>query len=64
MEDEKAVKLLLTTNLSIQEIMYECGFNNRAHFYKEFGKRYAMTPKEYRNQHRNPDFSLEKENGE
>lgn len=61
---KKAVKLLLTTNLSIQEIMYECGFNNRAHFYKEFGKRYAMTPKEYRNQHRNPDFSLEKENGE
>lgn len=56
---KKAVKLLLTTGMSVQEVMYECGFNNRAHFYKDFGKRYGMTPKEFRNQHRNPDSSLD-----
>lgn len=56
---EKAVKLLLTSGMSIQEIIFECGFNNRAHFYKDFGKRYGMTPKEFRTQNRTPDASLE-----
>ncbi len=45
---EKVVRLLKTSDLSIQEIIYECGFNNRAHFYKDFGQRYGMTPKEFR----------------
>ncbi len=45
---EKVVNLLKTSDLSIQEIIYECGFNNRAHFYKDFGQRYGMTPKEFR----------------
>lgn len=56
---EKAVKLLLTSGLSIQEIIFECGFNNRAHFYKDFSKRFGMTPKEFRLQNRTPDASLE-----
>lgn len=43
-----ATKLLVTTNLTIQEIIYRCGFNNRSHFYKEFDKRHGMTPKGYR----------------
>ncbi len=46
-----ATKLLTTTTLSIQEIMYQTGFNNRSHFYQEFAKRYEQTPKEYRNRH-------------
>ena len=48
----QAAKMLRTTNLTIQEIIYDCGFNNRAHFYKEFNKRYGMTPKDYRTQNR------------
>ncbi len=47
-----ATKLLVTTNLTIQEIIYRCGFNNRSHFYKEFDKRHSMTPKDYRMQHK------------
>ncbi len=43
-------KLLLTTDKSVQEIIYACGFNNRTHFYKEFGQRFGMTPKEFRQQ--------------
>lgn len=31
-----AAKLLLTTTLTIQEIMYRTAFTNRSHFYKEF----------------------------
>jgi DNA-binding response OmpR family regulator/nitrogen-specific signal transduction histidine kinase len=44
-----AEKLLKTTNQTVQEIMYHCGFNNKAYFYREFAKLYKQTPKEYRN---------------
>jgi len=47
-----ATKLLVTTSLTIQEIIYRCGFSNRSHFYKEFDRRFGMTPKDYRLQHR------------
>lgn len=47
---KQAEKLLKTTNKTVQEIMFECGFNNKAYFYREFSKKYHLTPKEYRNQ--------------
>jgi len=47
---KQAEKLLKTTNNTVQEIMYVCGFNNKAYFYREFAKKYHLTPKEYRNQ--------------
>jgi len=47
---KQAEKLLKTTNKTVQEIMYVCGFNNKAYFYREFSKKYHLTPKEYRNQ--------------
>lgn len=43
-----AAKLLVTTSLTVQEIIYRSGFNNRSHFYREFDKVYGMTPKDYR----------------
>lgn len=43
-----AGKLLLTTSLTVQEIIFRCGFSNRSHFYKEFQKCFNMSPKEYR----------------
>lgn len=43
-----AAKLLVTTSLTVQEIIYRSGFNNRSHFYREFDKQYGMTPKDYR----------------
>lgn len=45
---EYSAKLLRSTNLTIHEIMYSSGFNTRSHFYKEFIKRYNLSPKEYR----------------
>ena len=32
----------------IEEIMYQSGFMNRSHFYKEFTKRMGVVPKDYR----------------
>lgn len=43
-----ATKLLKSTNKTIQEIVYQCGFNNKTYFYKSFSKKYGMTPKAYR----------------
>ncbi|MDE7387131.1 MAG: response regulator, partial [Muribaculaceae bacterium] len=43
-----AARLLCTTSLTVQEIMFRTGFSNRSHFFREFAKRYNMTPKEYR----------------
>jgi AraC-like DNA-binding protein len=53
-----AAKMLLTTADTVQEIMYRIGFTNRSHFYKEFGRRYGMTPGDYRAQNRKIDNSL------
>lgn len=46
-----AAKLILSTTLTIQEIMYSAGFTTRSHFYKEFTKRFNQSPKEYRECH-------------
>nr|WP_317197518.1 helix-turn-helix domain-containing protein [Bacteroides ovatus] len=43
-----ASRLLVTTSLTIKEIMYQSGFMNRSHFYKEFTKRMGVVPKDYR----------------
>lgn len=43
-------RLLLTTQLSIEEIMDKTGFNNRGTFYKAFSQKFKMTPKQFRNQ--------------
>ncbi len=45
---EHAARLLKTTNLTVQEIMYEVGFNNKSYFYREFGKVYGLSPKAFR----------------
>jgi signal transduction histidine kinase/AraC-like DNA-binding protein len=55
---QHSAKLLVTTNLTIQEIMYQTGFINRSHFYKEFTKRYGNGPKEYRQQNKQQDKTL------
>ncbi len=53
-----AAKLLVTTSATVQEVMYKSGFTNRSHFYKEFDKRFGMTPKNYRDANTHKDTSL------
>lgn len=45
---EYSVNLLLTSNLSVTDICYECGFENLSWFYKLFFKKFGMTPVNYR----------------
>ncbi len=45
---EKATSLLLTTDTSIQDIIADVGISSRAYFYKEFTRKFDMTPKDYR----------------
>jgi len=44
----KAAKLLKTTGMTVQEVMYNSGFNNKSYFYREFAAIYKCSPKEYR----------------
>lgn len=46
---QEAEKLIKKTSKTVSEIMCECGFRNKAYFYREFAKIYHCTPKEYRN---------------
>ena len=45
---DRASKLLRTTQLTVQEIMYKSGFSSKSYFYKEFAARFGLSPKEYR----------------
>ena len=50
---QEAANELLLTNDSITEIGARLQFTNRTYFYKIFKNKYGMTPKEYRNLHKN-----------
>jgi DNA-binding response OmpR family regulator len=41
-------RLLVTSNLSIDEICYKAGLMNRGNFYRIFTRKYGTTPKKYR----------------
>jgi len=45
---EYAAMLLQTTNLSPGEIAHQSGYNHYAHFVRQFGRRFDMSPTEYR----------------
>ncbi len=53
-----AARLLTTTGMTIQEIIYATGFNTRSQFYTEFRKHFNQTPKDYREQYKFKDESL------
>jgi LacI family transcriptional regulator len=44
----KAATLLLSTQLTVSEIIDQTGFASRTHFYDLFGKAYNCSPSEYR----------------
>ena len=45
---EKARHLLLTSLLSVKEIMAMTGYGNRGHFLQHFKRYFGLTPSEYR----------------
>lgn len=48
-----AANRLLAEDTQILNIAIDCGYNNISYFNRAFKKRYGLTPKEYRNKHRN-----------
>lgn len=50
-----ASKLLISTNLSIKEIIYKVGISNKSYFYREFAKKYNMSPKQYKDSNKNQE---------
>ncbi len=44
-----AKNLLCSTNLSVSEIAFHCGFHSYEHFFRTFRKQAGCTPKEFRN---------------
>jgi AraC-like DNA-binding protein len=45
---ERSAQLLATTNMSVTDIVFECGFEQPSHFCRAFKARYGRTPTEYR----------------
>ena len=43
-----ACDLMLSTEQTIQEICYDCGFESDSHFIRSFKNQYGMTPKQWR----------------
>lgn len=44
---EKAASRLAQGGLSVLEVSLSCGFSNLSYFYREFKKKYGMTPKKF-----------------
>lgn len=57
---EISIKLLLTTDMSVSAIAYECGFSALRYYNNAFLKSYGCTPAEYRENNRN-NFIIEKQ---
>ena len=43
-----AAELLISTELSVSEVGFRCGFDNPGYFAKQFRRMTGMTPKKYR----------------
>jgi AraC-like DNA-binding protein len=43
-----AAEMMKASKLTIDEIMYKVGYDNRSTFYKNFKEQFGLTPKEYR----------------
>lgn len=49
---KQSIRLLTTTNLNIDQIVDQIGYNNKTHFYNIFKEKYNQTPSKYRKLHR------------
>ena len=48
---DMAVGLLLNTDLSVEDIALDVGYENQSYFFKQFKNRYGVTPRRYRIEH-------------
>lgn len=52
-----AAELLRKNVLTVSEVCYQSGFNNRSYFYREFKKVYHLTPKNYQLKYKNRNIT-------
>ena len=52
---QKAVMFLIETELPVEEIAVNIGYENHSYFYRQFKARYGMTPNQYRKLHKNDE---------
>src|SRR3546814_11149851 len=52
----RSAELLKKTTLTIKEVYYTCGFNNRSYFYREFKNSFGINPSESREQKRSGEI--------
>jgi AraC-like DNA-binding protein len=45
---QMAEHLLMDTDLTIEEIALDVGYENQSYFFKQFKNRYGVTPRRYR----------------
>ena len=55
---EKAARLLQNRDLSIQDVISDVGISSRAYFYKEFTRKFGVTPKVYRETYLNKEEQI------
>ncbi|MEG0228468.1 MAG: AraC family transcriptional regulator [Lachnospiraceae bacterium] len=51
----KAVELLCETDLAVNDIIFSVGYENNSYFHRMFKGRYEMTPKAFRDAHKNEE---------
>lgn len=54
----QATRLLTETNLRVEEIAVNIGYENLSYFYRQFKQRYGMTPRQYRTIHQRRAINL------
>lgn len=57
---QKAAALLTSSDLTVSEIFYRTGFNNKTYFFREFKRIFNCSPNEYRAQNRLPAVKVNK----
>ena len=55
---QAAVKLLEETDLSIEDISLDVGYENQSYFFRQFKKRFGMTPRSYRITHQTSTYQI------
>lgn len=53
---QQSVAFLCDTKMTVAEIMNTVGYENSSYFYKTFRKKYGMSPREYRLEHKNDEL--------
>lgn len=49
---KKAADLLLSTDLAVEDIARDVGYENQSYFFRQFKSRYGMTPRKYKAEYR------------